>query len=212
MVESELGCFPEGWTPTPVGKLLDHHIGVDGRAAVDHRAWYQQTHLSEGDRLLASMWKRSLKIVGGIFITWAVLWVGWLTVGTRVASHPDVAGLLGTCTLAGCESGLAVDVGEEFVDGVVYDIEVCLDDECESVKVIFGDGVRGSSIPLQVEQRGTITTHLDNQPLSLTANVSLVVLADGEEIVRHDGEVTFRVQRPNGRFCEPTCYWGTIVL
>lgn len=39
-----------------------------------------------------------------------------------------------------------------------------------------------------------------------------MVLADGEEMVRYEGEVTFQVDRPNGRFCEPTCYWGLVVL
>lgn len=35
-----------------------------------------------------------------------------------------------------------------------------------------------------------------------------MVLADGEEMVRYEGEVTFQVDRPNGRFCEPTLGLG----
>ena len=38
------------------------------------------------------------------------------------------------------------------------------------------------------------------------------VTADGVEVERYAGEVEFRVNRPNGRWCEPTCYIGHVAL
>ena len=52
----------------------------------------------------------------------------------------------GVCPHAACESLLRVDVGQEFIDGVVYEIEVCLEEESWRAETIFEDGVRGGAI------------------------------------------------------------------
>lgn len=165
------------------------------------------------------MWKRRLKTFGIALAVVAVLWASWIT-AARVIAHPVPNRIIGAvghlvsgyCTAAGCGSNLIIDVGEGFEDDVVYDIVLCLDAECWEIQTILGDQAGNTGNPLEVEHEGTITASLDNVPRPLTSDVSLVVWADGEKMVRHEGTVTFEVHQPNGPFCEPTCYTGVVTI
>lgn len=118
----------------------------------------------------------------------------------------------GVCPHAACESLLRVDVGQEFIDGVVYEIEVCLEEESWRAETIFEDGVSNSRSQLAVGRDGGMTVLLGEAERSPVSDVTVEVLADGVALLRHEGTVAFDAVRPNGRFCAPVCYWASVVL
>lgn len=118
------------------------------------------------------------------------------------------------CTLADCGgSEVIVDLGQGMEDGVEYEIELCLDDACWNSTGVFEDGVsQPPGEPLHVESSGMIHRWVQNDPDALPSDISVVVWADGEEIVRHSGKVVFEAHRPNGPGCPPVCYIGEVVI
>ena len=117
------------------------------------------------------MWKAPLRMAGVAAALVAVLASSWIT-GSMVLRHPWVSGpandfvglIAGTCPQALCKSVFSVNVGQEFADGVVYDVWVCLDEECWGVKATFEDGVSRSVSPLSVGRDGGMTVLLGAGP------------------------------------------------
>ena len=107
---------------------------------------------------------------------------------------------------------MTIRTGLAFTEGVVYDIEMCLNDECWNTRTAIEGRTGDYDGPLGVSYDGVISMTWQETSRPIHQAVTLVVVADGEEVLRYSGEVKFEVSRPNGRFCEPTCYIGEVVL
>lgn len=130
-----------------------------------------------------------------------LLWTVWL-----FSANP-----FGYCTLMGCESYLTIDTGVVVIEYTTYRVQACLDGECWEGTTVANDS-RDDDSGIQLESGGSISLYLAGEDRSTTSTISVVIWADGEEILRHQGEVVFEVHRPNGRWCEPTCYFGHVVI
>ena len=104
------------------------------------------------------------------------------------------------CTLIGCESQIRFELTAlDLEPGSTYDVEVCLDDRCESATVDIpgldaGPGAAGGD--------GSII-------LDPTGDTIVLVLPDGEN-VELDGPIEFERLQPNGPDCAPVC-WQAVV-
>src|SRR5690606_38188227 len=116
------------------------------------------------------------------------------------------------CTLAGCYSGLSIDSGVRWVEGVTYEVEVCLDDECWEGVTVANDSRDDDTGTIGLDRDGYISIDLGYEERPTTSAVTVLITADGVEVERYAGEVEFEVNRPNGRWCEPTCYFGHVAL
>ena len=153
---------------------------------------------------MTSGWQRLLVAV--------VICVAAVAMARPYVTWRDLSSALGTCTMAGCFSQMTIRSGLAFTDGEAYDIEMCLDDECWDTRAVIEDDMGDYDGPLGVSQDGVISITLEETSRPIHQAVTLVVVADGEEVLRYTGEVAFEVSRPNGRFCDPTCYYGEVVL
>lgn len=131
-----------------------------------------------------------------------VLWTVWFS----------YANPFGYCTLAGCASHLYIDTGVPWFEGITYEVEVCLDDECWEGVTVANDTREDDSGTIGLERGGSISIHLGEEERPTTSTVTVVVTADGVEVERYAGVVEFDVRQPNGRWCEPTCYFGHVML
>lgn len=117
-----------------------------------------------------------------------------------------------TCTMAGCESYLSIDTGVPWIEGITYEVEVCLDGECWEGVTVANDSQDDDSGSIGLGRGGSISIHLGEEERPTTSTVTVVITADGVEVERHAGEVEFKVNRPSGRWCDPTCYFGNVAL
>lgn len=120
------------------------------------------------------------------------------------------------CTLIGCESQVAFEVGTDIVSGETYEVEACIDGECESATVVvppaqgaaMGAGVSGS---LMLDpQQDLVTLRLPGADYSGTHSVSLTMAGPDGQLTEMAADTEFERSQPNGQGCEPVC-WQAIV-
>jgi hypothetical protein len=131
-----------------------------------------------------------------------VLWTVWF-----IYANP-----FGYCTMAGCESYLSIDTGVPWFEGITYEVEVCLDDQCWEGITVANDSRDDDSGTIGLDSGGYISIFLGAEERATTSTVTVVVTADGVEVERYAGVVEYEVNQPNGRWCEPTCYFGFVAL
>lgn len=141
---------------------------------------------------------RVLAAVAGAFVLWTV----WFT----------YANPFDHCTLAYCASNLSIDSGVPWIEGVTYEVEVCVDDECWEGVTVANDSRDDDSGAVGLGSGGDIAVYLGDGERPTTSGVTVVITADGVEVERYAGEVEFEVHQPNGRWCEPICDIAHIVL
>lgn len=123
------------------------------------------------------------------------------------------------CTLAGCESGFTVYTGHDFVDGIEYRVEACIDGRCEDWPIAvptpddgpFTGSGRGR-VELSVEP-DSVHYSIGDGDWSGTHRIAVTVhdAVTGELLVAVDEEVIFQHQQPNGPDCPPVCWFAEVL-
>ena len=143
--------------------------------------------------------------------TWKMLLVGLGIPGALVAGLWVLSQVVIGCNQLGGfgPSTLIVQLGRRLDHDVVYDVDLCLDEECWSTETVFQDEEEDLGPDMWVTTHGEIERILTEPPRSRRLPMSVSVTADGEEIVDYQGEVVFDVYRP-GLFCGIAIYNGRV--
>lgn len=145
--------------------------------------------------------------------TWKMLLVGLGIPGALLAGLWVLSQVVIGCNqLPGFgPSTLIVQLGRPLDHGVVYDVELCLDEECWTSQVEFQDEQEDLGPNMWVTTSGEIERILAEPPGSRRLPMTVSVAADGEEIVKYQGEIVFDVYRP-GLLCGIAIYHGTVTI
>lgn len=133
------------------------------------------------------------------------------TRSSRLAALAIAALLTGcACSAAGCANQLRFRIGADLIPRTAYEVMLCLDDEpCQTATLIAPDGSTGASagdLWLWTHD-DTVVLELGDGPFTSSHQVRFSVLDEGgEAIARLDGPIELVETRPNGAFCEPTCW------
>jgi len=121
------------------------------------------------------------------------------------------------CTLIGCESHVRFELTAlDLEPGSTYDVEVCLDDRCESATVDIpgldaGPGAAGGDGSIILDPTGdTIVLVLPDGDYGGRHAASLRLVGPDGENVELDGPIEFERLQPNGPDCAPVC-WQAVV-
>lgn len=124
------------------------------------------------------------------------------------------------CTQAGCESQVIFHLTADLRNGVAYDVEACLDDDCSTATIEVP--VVGGDEPFTGLEEGGILLLTDSDEIHLTLpegdyggahRVSLDVrTSDGDVVVTVDEQTDFERYRPNGPLCEPVCWLAEVMV
>ena len=133
-----------------------------------------------------------------------------------------------SCTLVGCEDGVAMDLGAlaTTYPNVPLAVHVCLDDKCQDAVVTAsscdqaptGSGGSVPALVLLCMPYGDGHVHiLANAPNALadptkTQLAISVTDATGAKVYEHVEWITLTSTQPNGPKCEPTCHQGSFAI
>lgn len=122
------------------------------------------------------------------------------------------------CTLIGCESQVAFEIGDatDIVSGATYEVEACIDGQCESATVVvppaqgaaIGAGVSGSLV--LDPQQDIVTVRLIGGDYSGMHTLSLTLTGPDGQRTEIESDTEFERSQPNGPGCEPVCWQATV--
>lgn len=107
-----------------------------------------------------------------------------------------------TCEMAGCFSGLIVRFDRSLLEvGPSYTVTACIDGGC----LVMEQEVRHDGDPFEV------SVPLGELQVGPEAHVTVDIRDENGNLVdEYTGDVAFTRNQPNGRWCEPTCWTGTV--
>lgn len=117
------------------------------------------------------------------------------------------------CTAEGCANAVSFALPFDVERNVAYDIRTCFDDECtEEVLALDGSlaqtGALGRAFTLWVDT-DLLELHLGDGDFGGPHRVTMTIRDDtGASVASFQGDVELERSKPNGAFCEPTC-WST---
>lgn len=117
------------------------------------------------------------------------------------------------CTAVGCANELRLHLSADLVPGNAYDVTLCFDDACHSVTLEAPNATTGAtSGPVWLwTHDDTVVIELGGGPFRSSHEVRFDLLdEDGEVLARFDDVIELVQSRPNGPFCEPTCWSADI--
>jgi hypothetical protein len=116
------------------------------------------------------------------------------------------------CTAIGCNSQLTFELGTELERGERYDLEACIDGDCDAATVEIPPSGFATSGAFTVDaDRNAVTVTLLGEDYSGAHDVSLTVVdARAQDIVRVADTIEFDRAQPNGPGCEPVCWQATV--
>jgi hypothetical protein len=115
------------------------------------------------------------------------------------------------CTLIGCDSLVVFEIPADLEASRTYDVEVCIDQRCESAAVEVpprGVGLVGSFMVDAATD--VLTMSLPEGDYSGVHAVSLTLNGADLEPVQIEVETEFERGQPNGPGCPPIC-WRAII-
>jgi hypothetical protein len=137
-----------------------------------------------------------------------------MTMTKRLAAAAVAAVLSAcACTAAGCDNRVSFLPDVDLERQVEYEVEACFDGVCETARLIVDGPGTGD-----VEGALTLWEDADRFELAIgdgdfggTHAVSFTILdASGTLLAQTAGEIELIRTQPNGAFCPPTCWSGTV--
>jgi hypothetical protein len=114
------------------------------------------------------------------------------------------------CTQVGCANLVRFTVPVDLQPGVDYRIQGCVVDDCAIETLTVTDGTTASA--------GSITIYVDDDAVELMLgdgdftnappDLQLSVFDGDVALAEFSGPVEMTLNRPNGAFCGPTCYFA----
>ena len=125
---------------------------------------------------------------------------------------PDDPAASRECTLIGCESQITFNLPVDLEPGQRYELEACVDGDCNSATLTLSDRGFGTSGPFVIPAAGNaVNVLLLGDDYSGLHQVSLTVIGPGGQVARiADEAVEFERVQPNGPGCEPVCWQATV--
>ena len=120
------------------------------------------------------------------------------------------------CNDVGCLSGVEVQVPVDLVADAAYDVEICVDDDCqrEVLNVVPPDEEVAGVFEGDVEMdfiRDTVFLTLPDGTWSGVHQVRATISGEASDtLVEVAREVEFSSSQPNGAACGPTCWFARV--